>query len=485
MSKFSRYLAAPSLSVAAAMALASCSGGGSSTPAPPPPTPVPTATPAPTTCTSSDRRPARASTSGVVPDQLYVTYRTSAGSRGVQSIDRIAGTVRSLELGSEGGNSHRAIVLKPGTDAVNAAAALRATPGVVDVAPVHTRSILANVTSPNDTYFNNRDQWYLFKTDVTPDAWGLGTAGAGVAIAVIDTGIDERNPDLAAKLDFRESIINGVVTTGAGSAQDANGHGSNVSGLANAVTNNGAGFAGVGYNARLMFYKIFADPTSSVPCPTASSADEALAIRDAVAKGAAVISLSLGSSSFDQAEANAVAFAVANNVTVVAAGGNSTGSTPDYPGADPGAISVGASSVVDAVANTYSSILSETVASYSNSGVTLVAPGGDPSGSNDNDVLHWIEGFDTTTPGLGIQQCSSPGSPFTNCRALFAGTSQATPQVAGVVALMLSYHGGAKSLSPATVTSMLTSTADSIGAPASRQGAGRLNAFKAVQAAHP
>jgi hypothetical protein len=60
------------------------------------------------------------------------------------------------------------------------------------------------------------------------------------------------------------------------------------------------------------------------------------------------------------------------------------------------------------------------------------------------------------------------------------------PQVAGTVALMEAYHGGARSLTPAQATRLLTSTADVLpGISSARQGAGRLNAGKAVAAAHP
>jgi hypothetical protein len=50
---------------------------------------------------------------------------------------------------------------------------------------------------------------------------------------------------------------------------------------------------------------------------------------------------------------------------------------------------------------------------------------------------------------------------------------------------MEAYHGGARSLTPAQVKQMLTSTTDQLTDPAARQGAGRLNAAKAVAAAHP
>ncbi|HYZ17230.1 MAG TPA: S8 family serine peptidase, partial [Candidatus Acidoferrum sp.] len=258
-------------------------------------------------------------------------------------------------------------------------------------------------------------------------------------------------------------------------------------GLAAAQANNSLGFAGVAYNAHVQAYKIFADDSTSNPCPSANTADEAQAINDAVSNHASVISLSLGSpqsGGSDATEQAAIENAIAAGVTVVAANGNeypsSDGNQPDYPAAYPGVIAVGASAVADDnVGNAYTAITSETVASYSNSSPTLLAPGGDASGSaSDSDPLHWITGYYTTTPGVPGNSCTGKDG---ICVALFNGTSQATPQVSGAIALMIAEHGSP--MAPATVKSILTSTADLLpGIPASRQGAGRLNVAKAVAA---
>ena len=93
--------------------------------------------------------------------------------------------------------------------------------------------------------------------------------------------------------------------------------------------------------------------------------------------------------------------------------------------------------------------------------------------------MNWIEGYDTTTAAYPPDKCSNAGG---ICRALFAGTSQATPQVAGTIALMMAYHGG--TIAPANVKGILAANSDPLpGIPGTRQGAGRLNAYKAVLAA--
>jgi hypothetical protein len=488
-----RWIFVPLLACSA-LAVVACGGGGSSNPAP---GPQPTASPSTCPTTSLARGGAGAgrlalrtsAAGGAVSNRLFVTYRSTATATGVQTIERNAGVQRAVGFAGKPGAIYRVLTLPPGADSNAVAASLRRNADVLSVAPTHVRMLAADGVA-NDQYLDDVDQWYLYKTNVDPGAWALTHGAASVSVAVIDTGVDETNIDFV--FDVKESVVLGVKTTGAGSVQDTNGHGTNTSGLATAQTNNSYGFAGVGYSTHLQAYKIFPNATVTSDCQTADTADEAEAINDAVANGASVISLSLGSpqsGGSDAMEEMAIENAISSHVVVVAAAGNeypgTDGQQVDYPAAYPGVIAVGASGVDDSnsVPGAYSSITAETVASYSNSGATLVAPGGDASSLKDQDVLHWIEGYSTTTAAFQPDQCSNSGGV---CRVLFNGTSQATPQVAGAVALMEAYHGGPRSLTPAQVTTMLTSSADVIpGIATARQGAGRLDVAKAVAAAHP
>lgn len=424
-------------------------------------------------------------TSSVVPNRLYVSYR---GGASADSLARAVGAIRSVNLTATKGLSHTIVTLAPGTNRDHAAATLRAQSGVASVSVLHTRSLLADGEA-NDPLLDNVDQWYLYRTNVDSGAWNLTHGVTGVTVAVIDTGIDLTNADFAStKLQFSESIVGGMVTT---SAQDTQGHGSNTAGLAAAATNNDYGYAGVGWNVGLLDYKIFPDSDAFSDCQGADTGDEAQAVDDAVNRNVSVISLSLGSpnsSGADPAEEDAIENAIAHNVTVVAANGNEfdnsgDGTLPDYPAAYPGVIAVGASAVFDSTPNDYAAITSETVASYSNSSPTLLAPGGDASSDEDQDILHWIEGYSTTTAGYPPDRCTEDNGV---CAVLFNGTSQATPQVAGTVGLMESYHGGARSLTPAQVKTILTANTDVLpNLSTTRQGAGRLDAAKAVAASHP
>jgi len=429
-------------------------------------------------------RAASPGTSHVVPNRLYVSYRPGASS---QSITRSVGAVNSIELTPTKGVSHVVLTLASGSNLDQAAATLRAQSNVVSVATLHTRS-LSSDSAANDTLLNNDDQWYLYRTSTDPAGWNI-THGTGIVVAVIDTGVDMSNTDLAPKLNKTEAIVDGMITP---SAQDTQGHGTNVAGLVAATTNNSYGYASVGWDVHLLDYKIFPDSNAFSDCQSADTGDEAAAIDDAVANGASVISLSLGSpnsSGADSAEQDAVEAAIGAGVTVVAAAGNEfdnagDGLLLDYPAAYPGVIAVGASAVQDSQANVYASITSEGPASYSNSGPTLLAPGGDATSVNDQDNLHWIEGYSTTSYGFPADSCGTVISGV--CSVLFNGTSQATPQVAATVALMMAYHGGPKTLTPPQVTTILKQNSDLLpGIGTDRQGAGRLDVAKAVAAAHP
>ncbi len=365
---------------------------------------------------------------------------------------------------------------------------------------------------------------------------GGALGSSGVKIAVIDSGQDSSHPELNSKIVQQRCFLTNPSTNVRSSSNfsvDQDGHGTDVSGIAGAAINNSLGFVGSGGNSSILGYQVFPMPDDSCvvggtdpdnQCG-ASTLDIADAIGDAVKSGAAVINLSLGGGTCtngadpDTAEGTAVADAIAANVVVVAAAGNDATSTPatipvSSPACDTGVIAVGASALSDGLANGSSSSPSgsasaptEYVASYSEYGSPaaapgsasawgIVAPGGDPSkadadpNATTTDELHWIDDIWTSTPydtkfeadcggdlGNPVSGNALTGTP--DCRTLIAGTSQATPVVAGAVALIIAANNSYASASK--MKSLLCTTAHDIGDP--HEGCGRLDIYRAMATA--
>ena len=180
------------------------------------------------------------------------------------------------------------------------------------------------------------EQWAVAEAAVLnlPGAWEL-SQGAGVVVAVIDSGARLEHPDLAPNVwvNFDEVPGNGAdddangyvddvhgvdLTTerrGTQDLSDGNGHGTHVSGII-AGAANGRGVVGVAFRARLMIVKVLdargAGTTGAV----------AEGIRYAAANGARIINLSLGGPTRDPQLADAVRAAEAANVLLVCSAGN-------------------------------------------------------------------------------------------------------------------------------------------------------------------
>ena len=428
--------------------------------------------------------------------RLFVRYDASfvrTSHAHLIASEKALGVTAPAEIGEFNGVTVREVTIPENQTIAAATRELRALPGVKSVERVHLRyaSSCTGLTA-NNPHFLPDQQWDMYQIGA-PNAWGYNK-GDAITIAVIDTGIDNNLPQLTTKLTYQEQVLGGVKTTGGKVAQDTNGHGTNVAGIALAQVNDGLGFAGVGYNVKLQAYKIFPNdsPTGPGDPPGADTGDEAVAIRDAVANGADVINLSLGSqqdtfnsdgsTGVDIVEHDAIEYAISQGVAVVAAAGNegTTGvANLDYPANDDNVISVGATSLNDNNTGIPSPANQEYVATYSNAApnLSVVAPGGDPSNSNDLDYLHWIFNISTTTATNPINKCKNNA----DCKSFFAGTSQATPHVSGTIALMLAAAGGRRSLTVGQITQLIQSTADNINDL--RQGHGRINAYRAIAAA--
>jgi subtilisin family serine protease len=240
-------------------------------------------------------------------------------------------------------------------DPVAAAAALRATPGVIGASPnIHLHLDRA----PNDPYFPS--QWHLSNSAAAPHAqqgWDRQTGKSSIIIAILDTGVDLTHADLYANIWTNPGEIDGnsIDDDHDGYQDDVHGwdfgdndndpdpdplidpsygidegwHGTFVAGLAAGVGNNGLGISGVAWGCQIMPLKI-SDANGNM---TLSAAVQAIAY--AAAHHASVINMSFGTT--DPSAASifqpAIYSAVAAGTACVASAGNMGTDTAEYPAA--------------------------------------------------------------------------------------------------------------------------------------------------------
>lgn len=248
-------------------------------------------------------------------------------------------------------------------------------------------------------------QWNLNMVGA-PGAWAY-TQGAGVKVAVVDTGVDATHPDLVGRVLPEIDLLPGVAPLPA-----ENSHGTRVASLI-AGSINKYGMAGVAPQSMIL-------PVAALdPSGIGDSSTVARAIIAATNAGARVINLSLGGPDRDPVLDQACLYAYRHGAVVVAAGGNSflEGNRIQFPAASPNVVAVAAE---DATGNP---------AGFSNTGsyIDLAAPG--------EDILAAI-----------------PGSTFD----VESGTSFAAPHVSGALALTIAAN---PRLTSAQLVSIITLTA--------------------------
>ena len=186
------------------------------------------------------------------------------------------------------------------------------------VAYAELDTLVTVALAPNDPLY--AAQQYGPQLIQADRAWDTAQ-GAGVVIAVVDTGVDFGHPDLQGQL-----LAGGYdFVNNDGDPADDHGHGTHVSGIAAAVTNNGVGIAGIAPGAKILPVKVMNS--------SGSGASSALAegIVYAADHGAQVINLSLGGAGYSQTVQDAVDHAWSRGAVVVAAAGNNNSSLPFYP----------------------------------------------------------------------------------------------------------------------------------------------------------
>ena len=339
-----------------------------------------------------------------------------------------------------------------------------------DVAWVEPNYRVHPAREPDDTYYGL--QWHYDLIDL-PRAWDITTGDPSVIVAVVDTGRTS-HPDLVGRQIAGYDLISNPAIAGDGDGIDsdptdvgdggASGrhswHGTHVAGTIGASTDDGRGVAGVTWATQIMHVRalgIGGGTTYDVANAILYAAGLPNSSQRVPARRADVVNLSLGGGAYSQTLADACAAARSAGVLLVAAAGNSNASAPFYPAALPSVVSVMA---VDAGALR---------APYSNYGSTvdLAAPGGDLGADRNADG--YADGV------LSTLWTSSGTAGY----AFYHGTSMASPQVAGVAALLL---GVDPTLDPASIESILRTTATDLGAAGRDDvyGYGLVNAYEAL-----
>jgi hypothetical protein len=286
------------------------------------------------------------------------------------------------------------------------------------------------------------DRWSLEQVKA-PEVWAQGYTGQGITVAVLDGGVDYRHPDLQDNIWTNPGEIphNGIDDDQNGFVDDVHGwdftankndpidspddgHGTHVAGTI-AALNNHFGTTGVAYNAKIM-------PVKVIDGNHTSDAELAQGIRYAVQNKARVINISLGkepNASLSQELVSAFQLAQQAGAVIVLAAGNRRQQLgairPDNPAAYAASQSLGVA--VGAIDSRYQLLIDS-----------------NPAGKQ---PIHFL-----VAPGVTVRSTVPNGM-----YASYSGTSMATPQVAGVVALMLSAN---PSLTPAQVQDILRTTAN-------------------------
>jgi hypothetical protein len=326
---------------------------------------------------------------------------------------------------------------------------------------------------PNDSLYTRQE--YLTQVKA-PEAWDIVKGDTSIIIGIIDTGVDWDHPDLASQIlrNWNEIPDNGIDDDGNGyiddtrgwdfvtgvngttdydaaqgedgdkpdnNPMDFNGHGTHVSGIAGASTDNHIGVASLSWGCRILPLRCGWQGRNEVGY--VSSVFSAQAYIYAADKGASIVNQSSGTS---LVVLDGARYAYLNGVVIVNAAGNSNDETVGLLGTQPWAFSVASVEGNDVKA------------SYSTFGTAI----------------------DISAPGGGF--VNDIWSTFVNdSYTSLMGTSMASPVVAALAGLVKSQH---PEWTPSQIMFQITGTADNVDdknpAYAGKLGYGRINAFRAV-----
>lgn len=414
--------------------------------------------------------------------QVLAGAKASAGASHSIDIRRAVDAFAADKLLSAYALDRYHVLTVPSERLDDVVAGLRADDGV-EYAGINRRYRVAGTTSDPRAL----EQWAHRRIELD-DAWKRTLGSDSIVIGFIDTGIDYRHPDLVQSLwinsgedhnrngtiepwptvEFRASVrgdFDGVDNDGNGYIDDVvgfdfvdqttpnvgdwtgrdgnpfdeHGHGTTIAGVMSAARDNAIGIAGVAPRSPLMTLRAF-DASGN-----AEDDDVAAAIVYAAMNRVRVLNLSFGDVFYSPLMHDAIRFAVARGVVVVASAGNEGSGDPHYPSSYPEVIAV---SMTD---------------------------------SNDlrNELSNYGSQISVAAPGVEVLSTAVDSS-----YRLAGGTSISAPYVAGIAALVLSLH---PTWSPEEVRGVIELSADDRGIAGWDEfyGAGRVNARRALDATGP
>ncbi|MHB0802627.1 S8 family peptidase [Bacillus thuringiensis] len=307
----------------------------------------------------------------------------------------------------------------------------RKLPGVDYVEP---SKVYQAVWAPDDYYYSSHQNTSLQKMQI-PEAWDITRGSNDMVVAVVDSGVQSTHPDLRGK------VIPGYdyVQNDNDPSNDELGHGTHIAGTIAALTDNSIGVAGIAPNVKVLSVRVLDRNGYSYSDVIANG------ITYAADHGAKVINLSIAMENSSQVLEDAVNYAWNKGVVLVAGAGNSSTSKPYYPAAYANVISVAATDSNDAKWD------------GSNYGISV----------------------DVAAPGVRIMSTIptnwNPEDPY----SIKSGTSMATANVSGVVALLAS-----QGLSNIQIREAIEKSADKIPGTGEYWKYGRVNAYKALTSVH-
>lgn len=282
----------------------------------------------------------------------------------------------------------------------------------IDVEPVTKLNILPDASdASNKGKISDKGQ----KLPADQISWGLKliyndpllsetSGGKDINVAVLDTGVQKAHPDLQSRVKDCKDFSSPSSPLIDGKCDDKNGHGTHIAGIVAADGGKDkVGIYGIAPESNLVVFKVCSNNGICF------SDDVAAGIYKAVDSGTQIINLSLGSDLPSQLILNAVKYAQANSVLVIAAAGNDgpyIGSI-DYPAAFEEVVGVGAINI------------------------NLEAPDWSARGNNSKTEAYKNEPGDIefAAPGVNIESTWKDGG-----YAVFSGTSMAAPHLAGLAA---------------------------------------------------